>query len=71
MSKLDKAEADIGKVNKEIETLHNTIDDKEEILDTLKKDDDVVSDEFEDDIPPEEAAQMWMQLQVNKLNVVN
>ena len=28
MSKLDKAEADIGKVNKEIETLHNTIDDK-------------------------------------------
>merc|ERR1719510_2100601 len=56
MSKLDKAEADIGKVNKEIETLHNTIDDKEEILDTLKKDDDVVSDEFEDDIPPEEAA---------------
>ena len=55
MSKLDKAEADIGKVNKEIETLHNTIDDKEEILDTLKKDDDddVVTDEFED-IPPEE-----------------
>ena len=28
MSKLDKAEADIGKFNKEIETLHNTIDDK-------------------------------------------
>ena len=28
MSKLDKAEAGIGKVNKEIETLHNTIDDK-------------------------------------------
>ena len=28
MSKLDKAEADIGKVNKEIETLHNTTDDK-------------------------------------------
>jgi len=28
MSKLDKAEADIGMVNKEIETLHNTIDDK-------------------------------------------
>ena len=48
MSKLDKAEADIGKVNKEIETLHNTIDDKEEILDTLKKDEDVVTDEFED-----------------------
>ena len=28
MSKLDKAEADIGNVNKEIETLYNTIDDK-------------------------------------------
>ena len=28
MSKLDKAEADIGMVNKDIETLHNTIDDK-------------------------------------------
>jgi len=54
MSKLDKAEADIGKVNKEIETLHNTIDDKEEILDTLKKDEDVVTDEFED-IPSEES----------------
>ena len=38
MSKLDKAEADIDKVNKEIEMLHDTIEDKEEILDTLKKD---------------------------------
>ena len=58
MSKLDKAEAgighSIGKVNKEIETLHNTIDDKEEILDTLKKDEDVITDEFED-IPSEES----------------
>ena len=40
MSKLDKAEADIDKVNKEIEVLHDTIDDKEEILDTLKKESD-------------------------------
>merc|ERR1712223_232306 len=37
MSKLDKAEADISKVNEEIENLHDTIDDKEEVIDTLKK----------------------------------
>ena len=76
MSKLDKAEADIDKVNKEIEILHDTIDDKEEIIDTLKKDNneeaaeinpfkDAIEDEDEDSKKIEEKEEKSSDSKVN------
>ena len=59
MSKLDKAEADINKVNKEIEQVQSMIDQKEEmkqqLLETVDDDDDYEDDIRIDDFEEDEA----------------